>query len=147
MQTQDAAQFHIIMVQGWVEKDGKFLMAQRSFQELQAPGAWAIPGGKVETVEGSAERILEQTLKKEILEETGVIVSDAMQFVYNDAFTRVDGSTVVAITFLCQWQSGEARALEDTEQIQWFTLEALENFSDAKPFLKRQITELVKFLE
>jgi len=120
-------------------------MAQRSLLELQAPGAWSIPGGKVEGEVGP--RVLEQTLKKEILEEVGVEVAEGMQFVYNDAFTRVDGTHVVAITFLCDYLSGEARALEDTEKVQWFTLEELKNFPNAKDFLKRIIAALVKYLE
>ena len=53
MQTQDNAQFHIVLVKGWVEKDGKFLMARRSRKEIQAPGQWSIPGGKMEN-EGRA---------------------------------------------------------------------------------------------
>lgn len=34
MQTKDNAHFHIVLVKAWVEKDGKFLMAQRGSQEL-----------------------------------------------------------------------------------------------------------------
>jgi 8-oxo-dGTP diphosphatase len=144
METKDKAKFHIVQVQGWVRKDGKFLMAQRSFKELQAPGAWSIPGGKVETEAEIEEWPLQKTLKKEIKEEVGVVVSDTMELVYNDAFTRVDGAHVVAITFLCDYVSGEAQPLEDTEKVKWFTLDELENYEEAKGFLKRQIQALVK---
>ena len=147
MQTQDNAHFHIVMVQAWIRKDGKFLMVQRSHKELQAPGAWSIPGGKVEIKESAIERVLEKTLQKEITEEVGVSIQGKMQFVYNDSFTRVDGSHVVAITFLCDWESGEAQALEDTEQVKWFSLDELKNFTDAKPFLLRQIKELLAYLQ
>jgi 8-oxo-dGTP diphosphatase len=145
--TQDNALFHIVQVQGWIRKGEKFLMAQRSLQELQAPGAWSIPGGKVEGEAGVEEFILQRTLKREILEEVGLVVGDRIELVYNDSFTRVDGSHVVALTFLCDWVSGEAMPLEDTEKVKWFTLEELKNFPDAENFLKRMIEALVEYIE
>jgi 8-oxo-dGTP diphosphatase len=147
MQTQDNAKFHIVQVQGWVRKENKFLMAQRSFQEIQAPGAWSIPGGKVESGKEVEEYILQNTLRREIEEEVGVVVSNDMEFVYNDSFVRVDGSHVVAVTFLCNYESGEARALEDTEAVEWFSLEELQNFEHALPYLKRQIVALSAHLK
>jgi 8-oxo-dGTP diphosphatase len=144
METKDNAKFHIVHVQGWVRHGDKFLMAQRSQKEMQAPGAWHIPGGKVENEVGV--QVLEQTLKKEILEEIGIMVSDKMQFLYNDAFVRVDGAHVVSLTFLCDYESGEAQALEDTEKVQWFTLEELKNFVNPPGYLKRAIEKLIEEL-
>ncbi len=90
--------------------------------------------------------VLEQTLKKEILEEVGVVVADDMEFIFNDGFVRVDGTHVISCTFLCKWVSGEARALEDTEKVEWFTIEQLKNFPDAPDFLKRLVNALAKHL-
>jgi ADP-ribose pyrophosphatase YjhB (NUDIX family) len=144
MHTKDNAQFHIIQAQGWVRKDDKFLLAQRSFKELQAPGVWSIPGGKVEGNVGLG--VVEETLKKEIMEEVGIEIKNKPVYLGSDAFVRVDGAHVVGLCFLCDWQSGQARALEDTEQIKWFSLEELQNFKDTKPFLKSLINALTDFL-
>ncbi len=141
---QDNAKLHIVMVQGWVKKDGKFLMAQRSFKELQAPGAWSIPGGKIE--EGEGLGVVEQTLKKEILEEVGVSIKDNVKYISSDAFTRVDGKHVVSLCFLCEWKEGEAKALQETETVKWFSLQELRDFKEAKPFLKNLISALETFL-
>ena len=65
MQTEDNAQFHIVCVKGWVEKDGKFLLAQRAFNELHHPGVWSLPGGKVETeIEELVKYLNEQKMNK-----------------------------------------------------------------------------------
>lgn len=145
METQDNAQFHIVLVKGWVEKDGKFLLAQRSTKELHKGGSWSLPGGKVED-EVEEAHILENTLRKEIQEEVGLTVDRQMSLIYNNSFVRVDGAHVVGLTFLCKALSGEAEALEDTAAVQWLSLEELKNFSDAEDFLKLEIEHLENYL-
>ncbi len=39
---------HIIFVGAFIFREGKLLLAQRSFEENHLPGYWAVPGGKVE---------------------------------------------------------------------------------------------------
>jgi len=146
MQTKDNAQFHIVLVKGWVEKDGKFLLAKRGDQELHKPGIWSLPGGKVEN-ETEEPDILQKTLRKEIKEEVNVDISDEIDLVYNNSFVRVDNAHVVSLTFLCHHKSGEARPLEDTKQIKWFTIEVLKEFNEVEDFLKIEINELVKYLK
>jgi 8-oxo-dGTP diphosphatase len=144
MQTHDNARFHIVLVNGWIENGGKFLLSQRALTELQRPGAWSLPGGKVEG--GSEETdILQKTLRKEIEEEVGVAVADEMRFICDYSFIRVDGAHVVGLTFLCKYESGEARPLEDTASVKWLSLEELKSIK-AEDFLKREIEELVKYL-
>lgn len=48
METKDHAKFYIVLVKGWIEYHGKFLLAQRGMNEVHKPGAWSVPGGKVE---------------------------------------------------------------------------------------------------
>lgn len=107
MKTQDNAQFHIVLVKGWVEKDGKFLMAQRGHTEHHEPGSWSLPGGKVEN---DTERdILQSTLKKEIKEEVGLDITNDIELVYNNSFKRIDETHVVNLTFLCHSLNGDAQ--------------------------------------
>ncbi len=145
MQTQDNANFFIVMAKGWVEKDGKYLLARRGPKELHMPGIWSLPGGKVE--QEIAEHIIEKTLTKEIEEEVGITVSPHMELVYNNSFQRTDGPTVIGFTFLCQYQSGTPEALEDTTEIAWHTLEQLQQLTGLEPFLVKEIEILSTYLQ
>jgi 8-oxo-dGTP diphosphatase len=119
---------HIILVNGIVEKDGEILISQRSFEEAHEPGKWTIPGGKVERTEGNVWNILEESVAREILEETGVIVNkDNIELIANNTFIHSSGKHVVAVIFLCHWKEGEAKALEDTINVKWITKQDVDN--------------------
>ena len=112
---------HLILVNAVVEKGGRILISQRSFKETHQPGSWTIPGGKVERTEGDVWNIIEKTLKAEVMEETGVKITDDLQLVTNNTFIRSTGQHVVALTFLCHWKSGKGEPLEDTINAKWIT--------------------------
>ncbi len=116
---------HLILVNAVVEKKGKILVSQRSLEETHQPGSWTIPGGKVEKTPGNVWNIIEETLKKEVMEETGVEIKDDAQLLTNNTFIRSTGQHVVALVFLCHWKSGEGKPLEDTIDIKWITEEEL----------------------
>lgn len=141
MKTKDNANFFIVAVKAWVKKGDKFLLARRSMDEVHMPGVWSVPGGKVD---GGADtvNVLQETLKKEVLEEVGLEISDDIQLVFNNTFTRSDGSSVVGLTFLCHWKSGEAKPPEDTSEVGWLTIEEQLSMEEIEDFLKREIFEL-----
>lgn len=144
MKTKDNAQFHIVAVKAWVKKGDKYLLARRGMSEVHMPGVWSIPGGKVDD-DGETVNILQETLKREVLEEVGVEITDEIDLVYNNTFNRSDGASVVGLTFLCHWKSGEAEPLEDTSEVKWFTLEELLEMEDVEEFLRREIQALNEF--
>jgi 8-oxo-dGTP diphosphatase len=113
---------HIIFVGGFVFRNGRILLGQRGPEEKHLPGYWAAPGGKIEIEAVDTWNILQKTVAAEVLEETGVVVSEDMQLLSNNSFTRTDGSAVIGISFVCQWLSGEAEALEDTSAVAWVSL-------------------------
>jgi len=112
---------HLVLVNAVVEKDGKILVSQRSFEETHQSGSWTIPGGKVERTLGNVWNIIEETLKKEVMEEAGVEIKDNAQLLTNNTFIRSTGQHVVALVFLCHWKSGEGKPLEDTIDVKWIT--------------------------
>lgn len=140
-----SSKLHKVIVKAWVEKDGKYLLAQRGSTEKHHAGVWSLPGGNIE--QEVADSILEKTLKKEIKEEVNVEVKDEMELLYNNGFIKTsDGSHVINLTFLCHWKAGEAKPLEDTTKIKWFTLEELLNFKNPPDFLVKEIEHLVAHL-
>jgi len=141
MKTEEDAKFHIVLVKGWIQRGGKFLLARRGHTELQKPGVWSLPGGKIESWTEEPD-ILQKTLKREIKEEVGVDIEDYVELIYNNSFFRVDGAHVVSLIFLCRHKSGEAEPLDETSEIKWLTLDELKNFNEAENFLKDEIDRL-----
>jgi len=111
---------YIVNVEGAIVKDGCYLMVVRGEQEY-APGGLSFPGGKVEGA-GSADDVLEDTLRREIAEEVGPEVHREMAYLRSSAFLA-EGEPVVDVVFLCRWKSGEAVAADPAEvaAVRWMT--------------------------
>jgi len=118
---------HVVFVEAWIRKEDKYLLAKRSTDDDQAPGTWALPGGKVEFEK--VDRILEKTLTREIREEVGVEVSNPRYF-FSRAFIRSSGDHVVGLSFLVDHLSGKAKPLEDHDEVRWATIEEVEDLLD-----------------
>ena len=131
---------HVIAVTAIVRKGNKYLLARRSEDDDQAPGEWSIPGGKVEKAVG--ERRIEETLKKEVIEEVGIKIKDNVELVYNDSFIRSSGDHVVMLTFVCDWKSGTAKPLEDQEEVRWLTLPEIFAMNDLPDYTRRRFEAL-----
>ena len=64
--------FHLTVLGVLRRPDGTYLITRRRMDKEWAPGCWEVPGGGV-----SAGESAEDAVKREILEETGVDVSNA----------------------------------------------------------------------
>jgi 8-oxo-dGTP diphosphatase len=137
---------HLILVNAVVAKEGKILVSQRSFEETHEPGKWTIPGGKVERTAGDVWNVIEGTLAKEVMEETGVEIEEHAELLTNNTFIRSTGQHVVALIFLCHWKAGEAKALEDTIAVDWISLEDLDNYQFA-PNVRTYIEKGFEYLK
>jgi len=118
---------HVVFVEAWIRKGDKYLLARRSLKDDQAAGKWAVPGGKVDMELES--NIVENALKREVMEEVGVEV-DGFQFLSSRSFIRSSGHHVVALAFIVNYKSGEAKPLEDKEEVKWVTIEEMERLLD-----------------
>jgi ADP-ribose pyrophosphatase YjhB (NUDIX family) len=114
------ADVYIVNVEAFVYRDGKYLMIVRGLNEEIQPGTLTPPGGKVEGVRD----VLEETLRREVREETGVEVDDEVVYVESHAFDGGD-RVVVDIIFLARYREGELRAVDadEVDSIGWFTLD------------------------
>jgi len=115
-------------------------MAERSAMEEHAAGTLAMVGGKVEGVE-MMKHVLEETLKREIMEEVGISVHDDMQYVKSSAFVTEDGKPVIDIVFLCHHKEGEPAALDPKElsAVEWLTYGEIENHQNIQSWTKESL--------
>jgi ADP-ribose pyrophosphatase YjhB (NUDIX family) len=114
--------FPLVGVGALIFDRGRILMAQRGKEPLK--GWWTLPGGALETGE-----LLDAAVRREVLEETGLIVEPVRVF---EIFERImrdsDGAAeyhYVLIDYLCSVAGGEARAGDDVARVAWMRLEEL----------------------
>ncbi|MDO8515129.1 MAG: NUDIX domain-containing protein [bacterium] len=142
----DIDKSHHVIVNAVVEKDGKILVSQRSFEEAHEPGKWTIPGGKVDKTEGDVWNVLEATCAREVMEETGVEIQDNAELLTNNTFIHSSGKHAIALIFLCHWKTGEAQALEDTVGVKWISADGLDTL-DFAPNIKTYIQRALEALQ
>ena len=137
--TDGAAYF--VNVEGVVHRDGKTLFIVRGPGERHAAGALAFPGGKVEQTPAALD-ILEDTLRREIREETGVEVHPRMVYLNSSSFTSDDGRPFVDVVFLCAYQSGETRISDPQEvaDIRWLTADEVLADPSTPPWTRLSLT-------
>jgi 8-oxo-dGTP pyrophosphatase MutT (NUDIX family) len=129
---------HYVSVTGIIRnKDGKYLICKRSPNEKAFPNKWCVPGGKIEikdfinTPKDTQDHwfdIFEKTLKKEMLEETGLTIKN-IGYVSNLAFIRPNGYSTIIVSLHAEHDEGEVKLCED-ELVDhaWVTLEGAKKF-------------------
>ncbi len=131
---------YIVNVEGVVVRDGRYLMIVRGDGEGHAPGALSLPGGKVELA-GTADAILERTLQREILEETGIVVDGTMEYIESKAFLTDTGEPVVGVVFLCRYEGGQPTVADRAEvaAIQWLSADQICQCAEAPTWTRQSI--------
>ena len=124
----------LINVEGAIERNGQYLMIIRGPEVSHAPGALSFPGGRVELTD-APDNALESTLRRELLEEVGVEVSEKMTYVESRLFDRDDGRKVLNVVFLCHLRAGTPIADgEEVQSVRWMTPEQI--LQDAPPWFR-----------
>lgn len=111
--------------------DGRILLEKR--KNDPGKGKWSIPGGIVETGE-----TLEQTVIREVREETGLVVEnpklvDVVNQVTLDENGRVKYHFVI-IDYFVKLRRGKAKPDSDAAELEWVALEEVEDKDLTKTF-------------
>ena len=109
-----------------VLKDGKVLLGRRhenpekADSELRGEGTWTMPGGKLDFGE-----TFEEGAKREVLEETGIILKNANVLCVNNDFVKT--AHFVTVGMLADEFEGEPQVMEPDEITEWgwFDMEEL----------------------
>ena len=95
---------------------GRILMAQRGKEPLK--GWWSLPGGAVE-----AGETLETAIRREVLEETGLIVEPLrVHEIFERILRDAEGAPeyhYVLIDYICRITDGTPRAGDDVARVEW----------------------------
>jgi 8-oxo-dGTP diphosphatase len=131
---------YIVNVEAAIYKNGKWLIIKRSEKEEHAPGLLAMVGGKVET-EAAENNVLEETLRREIMEEVGIEVSKTLHYVESKSFISDQGQAVIDIVFLCEYQSGEPKCIsaDEVSEIYWMSSTEIFEHKNVPVWLKESI--------
>ncbi|MBW2992666.1 NUDIX domain-containing protein [Candidatus Woesearchaeota archaeon] len=96
--------------------EGRLLVIKREPRDIQKPGIWEIPGGRLEHGEDPVKG-----LKRETKEETGLEI-DVMNPLSVRHFTRADGQRITMIIFLCRALNDDIKLSEEHTEHDWIDL-------------------------
>lgn len=109
----------IVVTAAIIEKEGKFLLAQRKENTSQGL-KWEFPGGKIEFGETP-----EQCLVREIQEELNIIIEVKEIF---DVVSHVYGEKqIILLCYKCSYVGGELK-LNDCHDYEWVLPQNLLNY-------------------
>ncbi len=100
----------------FIVEDGKLLLLKRRPNDVHKPGAWDIPGGRLEPGENPYSGLLRETKEETSLEIEIMMPLDVHHF------TRDDGQRITLMIFLCRLKSGEVKLSEEHTEYKWMDL-------------------------
>lgn len=133
--------WYVVNVEAAVYRDGTWLLIERGAGETHAAGALSLVGGKVEDA-GTSEDILEDTLRREVLEEVAIEVTGPFHYVRSTSFIADDHDPVVDIVLLCRYDGTtepHAASTDEVASIVWLSLEDALQHPKMPPWTRRSL--------
>ncbi|MDY6771067.1 MAG: NUDIX domain-containing protein [Candidatus Nanohaloarchaea archaeon] len=109
-----------LAVKAFIVDDGDVLAVRRAADDVQEPGIWELPGGRLSP--GEEPRA---GLQREVEEETGLDVELHEPLTVRH-FDRDDGQTVTMIVFRCGAGDRDVVLSEEHEEERWVLLDDAE---------------------
>lgn len=133
----DENKAHYVVATGIIIKAGKYLITKRAGWEKAFPGLWTVPGGKLEVKDYINKQkdtgahwynILENLLKREIEEETGLKIKN-IKYLTSMTFIRPDNIPVLIVSLYADYDSGEVKLCDALTEYAWVSLDEAKNYS------------------
>lgn len=128
----------IVGVGAVIFDEGRVLLVRRG--HAPSLGEWSIPGGALEVGE-----TLEEGVRREVREETGLVVEPVAMVEVFDRIARDDAGRVqfhyVLVDYLCRIAGGSAAFADDAVGLRWATLDDLDSIA---PFTRDVILKAWK---
>jgi ADP-ribose pyrophosphatase YjhB (NUDIX family) len=119
-------------------KQGKYLLLKRSkIKYPEVIEVWDIVGGRINP--GTS---LEENLKREILEETGLVFKKKPKLVAAQDIIRKNEKHVVRLTYIGEIEGVPKIDGEENEGYEWFTMGEMKKLKGLDRYLKVVIDEL-----
>ena len=137
--TDDRVMF-VVNTQCVVLRGEHILMIVRGAGVEHAPGVLAFPGGKVEIEDGPAD-VLELPYDVRCWRRRASPFRPDLEYVRSVAFSMNDGTPVVDVLFLGEYEEGEPEITDPDEvaEIRWMTMDEILAHDKTPPWLKNSI--------
>lgn len=115
-----------------IVNDGNVLVLREAstYDEGTNGGKYQVPGGRVEPGEAFLDG-----LKREVMEETGLVITVDEPFFVGEWFPTIKGvpNQIVAIFFRCESSSRNVTLSSEHDEYKWVTLNESESLTMASP--------------
>ena len=123
----------VLSVGAILVRDGEVLIVKRGAEP--GLGRWSVPGGAVELGES-----IEDAIKRETVEETGLTVSPSKLVGYHEYVGRDADRSIrfhyVIVYWQCEYVEGEAEPSSDVDETEWVDFEELKGYDITDGTLK-----------
>jgi 8-oxo-dGTP pyrophosphatase MutT (NUDIX family) len=128
-------QTKIVVVAVVIDNEGRVLLGKKLPDVGPYPNKWHLPGGKLE----QGEELLDESLKREVKEETGLYVLDAKPIFFDEDVTEDKHGVPTHYVFLdyeCKVKDSDAVPSADLITLQWFKKCELNELELNKPSIR-----------
>ncbi|HTL39478.1 MAG TPA: NUDIX domain-containing protein [Methylomirabilota bacterium] len=125
-------------VKAFIVKDNKLLMLKRRANDVHKPGAWDIPGGRLELGEDPYEG-----LKREASEECQIAIEIIMPLSVHH-FTREDGQKITLTIYWCKMLTEQIKLSEEHQEYKWMDLD--QDLAQIPEFFQLSINNFKKYI-
>ena len=133
-------QIVILMATALIEKNGKYLVLQRSENNITNKNRWQFPEGKIKF----GESVL-KALKREVEEETNLVVVDAKLFgIQSNILNEAHGVFRMFRTIFKCKVLGKLKLSEDHKDFKWVGLKEMEKLDFIEGFDPRNMISVKK---
>ncbi len=134
---------YVVVVEAFLHRGEKWLLIRRSLTEAHGAGALSGIGGKVEYAGADTPGVLEDALRREVLEEVGVDLTGVrFHYVGSSFFTSDDGDPMISAEFTAPLPDDAEpypAAPDEVDAVFWLTLDEAVANPDCPPWIRRSL--------